>query len=123
MLAEILVALVIIGLSVGLLFQVISQGLERMRGGQAQADAATLAQSLLARVGTQIPLRSGEVVAGEEANFTWHLRLTRFGDSADQEAWPVSAFRVVAEVSWREQARPRMFVLETVRVGPREGMK
>ena len=58
-LLEILVALVIFALAFGVLAQIIQTGLRQSTGARSITAATLLAQSELARVGIEVPLRGG----------------------------------------------------------------
>jgi prepilin-type N-terminal cleavage/methylation domain-containing protein len=58
-LAEVLVALAVLALSWGLLLQQMGHGLRRTDVAGRAGEATALAQSLLARVGADLPLRLG----------------------------------------------------------------
>jgi len=59
-LLEVLVALVIFALAFGVLAQIIQTGLRQSTVAEATAAATALARSQLARVGTELPLETGE---------------------------------------------------------------
>jgi general secretion pathway protein I len=119
-LVEVLVALGILALSGSAIFAAISNGLGDVREADTRARAALLAQSLLARVGVDIPLREGETEGRFTDDIRWHLRLLRFGNAADRRVWPIAAYEVTAEASWRDAAQTRSVVIETLRLGPKE---
>jgi hypothetical protein len=90
--------------------------------GQADrmAEAGSLAQSLLARLGPELPLGERQD-AGQFANgFHWRLNSQRFGDASDRQQWPMSAYKVSVEIGWHDGFRERSFVLTTLRFGPKE---
>jgi general secretion pathway protein I len=119
-LVEILAALAILTLSLSALFGVLSDGIGRAGQAEAHAQAGSLAQSLLARVGAEISIRQG-ATAGEFAEgYRWRLRIEPYGDAADNRAWPIAAYSVSAEVTWGAGAQERSIVLTTLRVMPKE---
>lgn len=116
---ETLVALAILALSLAVLFEVISTGLRQVARAERRAEAGLLVQSVLARVGTEIPLQARHV-DGQLANgFRWRVHMEPFGDVADLREWPVSAYRVSAEIDWDDAIQKRSVVLTTIRLGPR----
>ena len=66
------------------------------------ADASALAQSLIAKVGTEIPLREGETRGQSDAGLQWRVQMKRYGDATDRAQWPLAAYTVVAEVTLRD---------------------
>jgi general secretion pathway protein I len=118
-LVEIVVALAILALSVTVLLGVISDGLRRTDLAARTAQATSLAQSLLAKLGTELPVQQGEM-SGELADgFRWRARMEPYGDRADRDHWPVGAYHVSVEVSWGTGAE-RSVTLTTLRLGAKE---
>jgi general secretion pathway protein I len=122
-LVEVVVALAILALSVTVLLGVISDGLRRTDQAARTAQATALAQALLARLGTELPVQQGET-SGELADgLHWRLRLTPYGDRADRDQWPVGAYHVSAEVSWGAGGAERSVLLTTLRLGAKEPVR
>ena len=84
------------------------------------AQATSLAQSLLGRLGTELPVQQGET-SGELADgFRWQARIEPYGDNADRDQWPVGAYHVSAEVAWGAGDAERSVTLTTLRLGAKE---
>ncbi|MEI9886380.1 MAG: prepilin-type N-terminal cleavage/methylation domain-containing protein [Rhizomicrobium sp.] len=97
-LVELLVSLAILSVALAVLLAAISSSLDRSRLGRDEALAQSLVQSLLARAGTEGPLRGGEgVYAG---GYRWRLAVTPYGGGDDAAARHMSAFLVRATVTW-----------------------
>jgi general secretion pathway protein I len=118
-LVEVIVALAILALSATVLFNVISNALQREAQAQSTAEAVSLAQSLLARVGTELPLAVGETAGAVERRFQWRLHTEEYGPTSDRQQWPVAAYQISVEVRWRDGAQDRSIALTTLRLGPR----
>ena len=119
-LLEVVAALAILALSLGVLLGLLSDGLRRTGQAEAMAEAGSLAQSLLARVGTELPIQPG-VTAGELPNgVRWRLQMEPYGDAGDRRAWPVDAYVVSAEIAWGDGAQERSVTLTTLRLAPKE---
>ena len=114
-LVEIIVALAILSLSLNVILPAISDALWRTGEAEAQAEAASLARSLLAQAGSAVTLNDGMAIGHFENGFRWQLHVTPYG-SADQ-AVPVRPYRVVAEVIWGDPPRERSVALSTLRLG------
>jgi general secretion pathway protein I len=114
-LVEIIVALAILALSLNVILPAISDALWRTAEAEAQAEAASLARSLLAQAGSAVSLNNGAAAGEFENGFRWRLQVTPYG-SADQAA-PVRAYRVAAEVVWGEPSREQSLTLSTLRLG------
>jgi prepilin-type N-terminal cleavage/methylation domain-containing protein len=91
--------------------------------GQADrmAEAGTLAQSLLARFGPELPLGERQDAGLFDSGYHWRLSSRRFGDSNDRQQWPLSAYKVSVEVGWQDGFRERSYTLTTLRLGPEGG--
>src|SRR5262249_19201795 len=78
-LVEVVVALGILALSLSVMFGALSSGIWHVRQADASARAGLLVQSLLARIGTEVPLQEGETSGQFSDGFAWKLSLQRFG--------------------------------------------
>jgi type II secretion system protein I len=117
-LVELLVSLAILAVALGVLFSAISSSLDRTRKERDDALAASLVQSLLARTGTDRPLRAGEDGGTYSNGMEWRLAIAPFGNADDSKAWNLRAFRVRATVSWTDNGQVRSKSLSTIRLLP-----
>ena len=74
-LIEIIVALAILAVALGALFQAFSGGLQATAVAGRQAAAVMLAQSLLDRIGQDIPLVAGEQTGVSEDGLRWSIAI------------------------------------------------
>jgi len=118
-LVEIAVALAVLSVCLGVLLSTISNGVRRTAEAERAAEAGSLAQSLLAKVGSELPIREGEAAGQFADGLRWRVRMERYGDAADRQQWPVSAYRISAEVSWGHDIQDHLVVLTTLRLGPK----
>lgn len=119
-LIEVLVALSILGISLGVLLAIFLQGLDRARESRSEAAARVLAQSLLVQARSEAnPGMGGS--AGKSAGFLWHLQIAPYGSAADRSAWQQSPAQIVATVSWRGDGGMRSITLSTLRLLPKAG--
>lgn len=114
-LVEIIVALAILALSLNVILPTISDALWRTGEAEAQAEAASLARSLLAQAGTALPLHDGQAAGQFENGFRWQLRVTPYG-AADQ-TMRVRGSKVLAEVFWGDAGHEYSVALTTLRLG------
>ncbi|WP_316228462.1 prepilin-type N-terminal cleavage/methylation domain-containing protein [Bradyrhizobium sp. SZCCHNR1039] len=118
-LVEVIVALAMLSVGLSVLFGMISSGLGRIGAAQRTAEAASLAQSLLAKVGTELAVgadaRSGEFPHG----FRWQLTMRPYHQSRDGTERRIELYLVLAQVDWDEGGDQRSFELSTLRLGPR----
>jgi len=116
-LIEIIVALAILAVALGALFQAFSTGLRATTVTDRQAAAVMLAQSLLDRIGQDIPLAAGEETGVSEDGLRWSIAIApsplitpeRRADS------PLLPFDVAVTVAG-EGGRP--VTLTTLRLAP-----
>lgn len=120
---EVVAALTILAIALGVLLNVMSNSLRQTGRAETVAEAGSLARSLLARTGTELPLRDGLITGQADGGFRWQVRIAPYGDGADQRAWPVAAHQVLAEVSWRDGLQERSIVLTTLRLGQKEPVR
>jgi len=114
-LVEIIVALAILALSLNVILPTISDALWRTSEAEAQAEAASLARSLLAQAGISVALQNGEAAGRFDNGFRWRLEVTPYGRT--DQTMPVRAYKVVAEVFWDDARRERSIALTTLRLG------
>jgi general secretion pathway protein I len=119
-LVEVVVAIAILALMAGVIFRVNSDSIRNVHRADALANASTLAQSLIAKVGTEIPLREGETRGQSGAGLQWRVQMKRYGDAADRAQWPLAAYTVTAEVTLRDGPDTQPVALMTLRLGPKE---
>jgi general secretion pathway protein I len=120
---EIVVALTILALALGVLLNVMSNGIRQTGRAETVSEAGSLAQSLLAEVGNELPLRDGQITGRTDNGFRWRIEINPYGDGSDRREWPVAAHQVSAEVSWSDGPQERSLVLTTLRLGPKEATR
>jgi general secretion pathway protein I len=118
-LVEVIAAFAILAFAFSILLGVISDGIWRAAQAEIEAEAGTLAASLLAEAGTEAVVTSGERVGQNRDALRWRLRTEPYG-GGDESQGPIGAYRVTAEVFWRNGVRERSVSLSTLRLGPRE---
>jgi general secretion pathway protein I len=96
---ETLVALAVLAIALGVLLAVLTDGIRRQGRAERLAEATLHAQSLLARVGADVPLKAGTTTGTLPNGMHWQVLVERYGDAADRKAWPVSAYRVLVDVN------------------------
>jgi general secretion pathway protein I len=106
-LVELLVSLAILSIALAVLFSAISASLDRVRIGRDEALASALVQSLLARAGADRPLGIGETSGTYSNGYHWDVVIRPYGANADSKAWRMTAYQVVATVSWRDGSQER----------------
>jgi general secretion pathway protein I len=118
-LVEVIVALAILSVGLSTLLGVISNSLRQTANAERMAAAGSLAQSLLAEVGTERPVKPEERDGQFPNGFRWHLKMQPYGDVNEREEWPVGVYAVSTEVEWEDGAQRRSYALTTLRFGPK----
>jgi general secretion pathway protein I len=118
-LVEVIVALAILSVGLSTLLGVISNSLRQTANAERMAAAGSLAQSLLAEVGTERPVKPEERDGQFPNGFRWHLKMQPYGDVKEREDWPIGVYAVSAEVEWEDGAQRRSYALTTLRFGPK----
>lgn len=118
-LIEVLIALAILGVSLGVVLTTVSDSLVRARRGESELVAISLAQSLLARAGPDLKLTaSGH--KGDSGGFAWRLSTTPYGTEEDRNAWNADPVVLTATVAWLDTGKEKSVSLQTVRIIPRK---
>ena len=119
-LIEVLVALSILSISLGVLLAVFLQGLDRARQSRDEATARALAQSLIVQTKAADNPAMG-TSAGKTNNFLWRLQVLPYGTAQDRAAWQEGAGLIVATVTWHGDGGMRSVSLSALRLLPKAG--
>lgn len=117
-LLEILIALAILSISMAALLGSLSASINHQVRAKREAEAVELAQSLLARVGTDFPLQAGDTEGDESPNYHWHLTMAAYGVTADSSNDPPPALDTSITVSWDGGAAGSSVTLHTLKLVP-----
>lgn len=120
-LLEVLVAFVILALSLGVLMRLVSTSLGNIARAEHATQAVTVAQSVLARLGTDSPLTEG-AQDGEAGAYRWIARVVREGESgmALEGIDAPFLYRIDIEVFLTDSdSNAPLFGLNTLRLVPR----
>jgi general secretion pathway protein I len=120
---EVVAALTILAIALGVLLNIMSNSLRQTGRAQTIAEAGALARSLLAKIGTEFPLRDGQITGQADRGFRWQVHIAPYGNGTDRREWPVAAHQVLAEVSWRDGLEERSLALTTLRLGLKEPVR
>lgn len=118
-LIEVLVALAIAGLAFGVALAIISESLDSAHSAAAEVTATIEAQSLLARVGREIPLLDG-TLAGRAGDLSWTIEIMPWQlEDGARPGFGVQAHRVAISVAWPGRSRQQGLRLITLRLATR----
>ena len=115
-LLEILVAFSILALSLGIILNIFSTGLRTAIVSEEYIQATAIAESLLAKTGTEFPLEETNNQGIDNDKYHWRIEISSFTGLADTELFPVNAFRVDVSVVWQEGKTSRSVVLTTLKL-------
>lgn len=124
-LLEVLVAFVILGLVLGALMEIFSGGLRNVGLAGEYQRAALLAQSKLATVGIELPLKESESNGEFDSTYRWQISIRPYQstqiEAANQAAgptpvMPVALVEVEIKVLWGADDRVRTVSLKTLRL-------
>ena len=118
-LVEVIVALAMLSVGLSVLLGQISSGLLRTANAERMAEAGSLAQSLLAEIGTDLPIKAEERYGQFPNGYRWRLKMRQYGGAKERAEWPVGLYVISTEVEWDEGTQQHSFGLTTLRVGPR----
>jgi len=99
-LIEVVVAFAILALSLGALYQSFSVTLRQSQRIEKRELALLEAQSLLARVGKDLPLRAGTTAGRLDSKLDWSVAIAEYARPTPTATWPVPAYDVAVEVRW-----------------------
>ncbi|WP_409363663.1 prepilin-type N-terminal cleavage/methylation domain-containing protein [Bradyrhizobium sp. AUGA SZCCT0051] len=117
-LVEIIVALAILSAGLSLVLGMISSALQRTASAEKMATAGSIAQSLMAKVGTEVPVGREEREGKYPDGYRWRVRMQPLAE-ANQGEGRLGLYALSTEVEWGEGADARSFALTTLRLGPR----
>ncbi|WP_456415607.1 type IV pilus modification PilV family protein [Thiolapillus sp.] len=113
-LLEVLVAFAILAMSLGALYQAFGGSLRNLSVAGEYTSAMIVAESKLAEVADQVPLRPGSE-QGEENGFRWKVDVLPYEELEDLPR-SFKPYRVHVKVSWGEGGNHRSYVLDTLRL-------
>jgi general secretion pathway protein I len=117
-LLELLIAFTILATLVGALSQVFSAGLQAARSGDRDTRAVVIAQSRLAVLDVEQPLRVGVFSGATDDDYHWRVTLRPYLDDQLPAARRVLVpLTVTVEVFWEEGDRPRGVSLTSMLLG------
>ena len=115
-LLEVLVSLVILAGALTVMFQIFSRTLDTTSDAKSRTTATSLAQSLLARVGSEMPLKEGESSGEFDDGFRWRLRMTAYDPDHFGQKSVARPYEVSVTVSWNARGTRRNVQLSTLRL-------
>lgn len=126
-LLEVLVAFVILALAMAVLMQIFSRGLTGADLAERYSKAALLAESKLAAIGVEEPLKEGSYTGKFDDDFSWQLKVVPYRDATQKEdanpanaLFPVQLFEIELAVRFTtDDKRERAVTLTTLQLAPK----
>ena len=115
-LMEVLVALAILSLSLGVLLAIFSQSLDRARHNQLEMKARVFAKALLERTNVPGQMKLGQSAGETSDGLAWSLTVKPFGSADDQASWTNLPVEVAARVDWSDGEVRHTSELKTLRL-------
>jgi len=106
-LLEILVAFVLMAIAIGMLLSIFSAGLRNANVAEGYTNAVQIAESVMARVGPEIPLQPGQLSGVEDEKYRWDLIVDTFDlttATIDTQVIPAQLYMATVTVSWASEA-------------------
>jgi general secretion pathway protein I len=123
-LIEMIAAMFILALGLGLLLQVLGGSLNQARRAQEHTEAALWAQSFLDTLGMGEPLEPGSDSGEFDRRYRWDLDVSEAPweneSGISPDSLPYILYRVELNVHWGSDGRERRATFETLRVSPRQ---
>ncbi len=118
-LLEILVAFAIMAISLGIVLQIFSSGVNTAVVAEDYTVATQIAESLMATVGVESPLQEGESEGVEEDKYRWRVNVARLEPLPGIEAAEAVLLEVKVTVGWGDDDDGRRVELNTIKAaGP-----
>jgi general secretion pathway protein I len=118
-LLEVLVALAIVALGIGLAYPRLSDALGAIARAHDDTTATMVAQSTLERVGHDIALADGTATGRSTDGFDWQVDIAAYNGDQLPRTGPLRGYLVRVTVAWTENNRRRQTSLTTLRLARR----
>lgn len=106
-LLEILIAFSILALSLGILLKIFSGGVNTAMVAEDYTIAVQIAESLMAKTGSEIPLKDHQSSGVENEKYHWSMIVSPFflsGTSFDPKNVPAQLYKINVTVNWGDGA-------------------
>lgn len=109
-LLEILIAFSILALSLGILLNIFSGGINTAMVAEDYTNAVQIAESLMAKVGSELPIKNHQSSGNQNKKYHWQLSISPFtmsNEKVDPKNIPAELFKVKVTVAWSEDVEGR----------------
>ena len=121
-LIEVLVAFIVLSVTMAVIMQIFSGGMQNARLAESYSRAVFLAESKMAAVGLERPLMPGEDSGQVGSDMQWRVSVTPAEEdtTTSTQLTPVRLYLVRVTAAWGEDGRKRQVELTSLRLGPRQ---
>jgi general secretion pathway protein I len=116
-LIEVLVALAVLAITFGFAFRALSGGFDWLDRSGHDRTGLLIAETVLARVGHDIPLQLGQTTGRTADGFSWAIDTAPYGNVSRLPAGRLIGYQVDVTVSWTERHRAQQVRLTTLQLG------
>ena len=114
----------ILALSLGILLKIFSGGVNTAMVAEDYTVATQIAESLIAKTGSEIPIEEHQSTGDENEKYHWELTIRPYtisGENFDPKSVALELFKVNATVSWGEgDSDDRQIQLTTVKLATKK---
>ena len=119
-LLEILIAFSILALSLGILLKIFSGGVNTAMVAEDYTIAVQIAESLIAKTGSEIPLKDHQSSGDENEKYHWSLTVSPFflsGEGIDPKNAAAQLYKINVTVNWGDgESDDRQIQLTTLKL-------
>ena len=106
-LLETLVALSILAISLGVIYQIFGTSLRNMQYAKEYSYAQMFAESKLSELGKGIPVREGSIEGDVDGKYFWVINVEPQSTSVVSNQDLVQTFKVLFSIRWNSQGKQR----------------
>jgi len=117
-----MLAFVIFALSFATVLEIMAGSMRSVRRASDDTQVALLAQSVMAQVGTEIPIEEGQFSGMDMDRYQWQLDIYLYAESGDDvgtlelaEMSGIELYRVDLDIDWETGRRQRNLHFSTIR--------
>jgi len=117
-LLEILVAFSIMAISLSIILNIFSSGVNTAMVAEEYTVATQIAESLMAKTGIETPLVEGEISGLEDEKYNWQVLVTSMPEFVESNEFSAELMEVQVTVRWPDGGQNfRSIVLNSVKLG------
>lgn len=123
-LLEILIAFSILAVSLGIILRIFSGGLNNAATAEDYTVAVQIAESLIAKTGSEIPLKSFEDAGNTNEKYRWQISISPYtviSEKTDFTKIPVDLYKINVKVFWNDGTEDdRLLQLTTLKLAAKD---